>query len=143
MIGLAALAAGCTTPVQESPRRSRADVFLPTDVETITSRVPRHATLDSLLRSHELAVELVDAAVKSAAGVFNPRNLRAERPYRLVRSLDGVLREFEYQIDADNFLRIFNPDHRRPGELRAAVVPIEKETQLAAVSGAIGGERAR
>ena len=138
VIGLAALAAGCANPVPESSRRSRADLLLPTDVETITSRVPRHATLDSLLRSHELAVELVEAAVKSATGVFNPRSLRAERPYRLVRSFDGVLREFEYQIDADNFLRIFNPDHRRPGELRAAVVPIEKDTQLATVSGAIG-----
>jgi murein DD-endopeptidase MepM/ murein hydrolase activator NlpD len=99
--------------------------------------VPRNATLDSLLRQHELAVELVDAAVRSARSVFDPRQLRAERPYRLVRSFDGVLREFEYQIDADNFLRIFNPDHTRPGELRAAVVPIEKEIELAAVTGSI------
>ena len=111
--------------------------MLPAEVETINARVPRHATLDSLLRQHELAVGLVQAAVKSAAGVFNPRNLRAERPYRLVRSFDGVLREFEYQIDADNFLRIFNPDHKRPGELQAAVVPIEKHTEVAAVRASI------
>jgi hypothetical protein len=90
---------------------------LPAEVETITARVPRNATLETLLRQHELAVELVDAAVKSATAVFNPRHLRAERPYRLVRSFDGVLREFEYQIDADNFLRIFNPDHERGSDL--------------------------
>ncbi len=113
--------------------------MLPAEVETITARVPRNATLDSLLRQHELAVGLVDAAVNSVRGVFNPRELRAERPYKLVRSFDGVLREFEYQIDADNFLRIFNPDHKRPGELEAAVVPIEKETEVLAVSGSIGG----
>lgn len=115
------------------------DLVLPAEVEIITSRVPRHATLETLLRQHELAVELVDAAVKSARSVFNPRDLRAERPYKLVRSFDGVLREFEYQIDADNFLRIFNPNHARPGELRAAVVPIEKETGIAAVRGDIDG----
>jgi murein DD-endopeptidase MepM/ murein hydrolase activator NlpD len=137
-LGLAAvLMAGCAT---ESPvRKGGVDLLLPAEVETITARVPRHATLDSLLRQHELAVGLVEAAVKSAKDVFNPRSLRAERPYRLVRSFDGVLREFEYQIDADNFLRIFNPDHKRPGELQAAVVPIEKEIEVEAVSGSIDG----
>lgn len=139
LLGFAALVtAGCTaeTPV----RKTGSDLVLPPEVETITARVPRNATLDGLLRQHELAVELVDAAVKSARSVFDPRHLRAERPYRITRSFDGVLREFEYQIDADNFLRIFNPDHSRPGELRAAVVPIVKEVEVAAVSGSIGGE---
>jgi murein DD-endopeptidase MepM/ murein hydrolase activator NlpD len=136
LLGVVALAAGGCAPEPQA-RKAMPDLLLPAEVETITARVPRNATLDSLLRQHELAVGLVEAAVKSATGVFNPRNLRAERPYRLVRSFDGVLREFEYQIDADNFLRIFNPDHRRPGELQAAVVPIEKETAVAAVRGQI------
>ena len=136
LIGFAAaVSAGCAA--EPHTPRVGIDRVLPVEVETITSTVPRNATLDSLLRQHELAVELVDAAVKSAAGVFNLRNLRAERPYRLVRSFDGVLREFEYQIDADNFLRIFNPDHKRPGELQAVVVPIEKEIEVAAVRGDI------
>jgi murein DD-endopeptidase MepM/ murein hydrolase activator NlpD len=135
---VAVISAGCAA---ESPiRKTGPDLVLPAEVETITARVPRHATLDSLLRQHELAVGLVDAAVKSASGVFNLRQLRAERPYRLVRSFDGLLREFEYQIDADNFLRIFNPDHKRPGEFEAVVVPIEKETEVLAVRGSIGGD---
>lgn len=117
--------------------KAGTDLVLAAEVETITARVPRHATLDSLLRQHELAVELVEAAVRSARRVFDPRQLRAERPYRLVRSFDGVLREFEYQIDADNFLRIFNPDHTRPGELEATVVPIRKDIEIAAVTGSI------
>jgi murein DD-endopeptidase MepM/ murein hydrolase activator NlpD len=139
LLGLAvAVAAGCAT--EPRGRKGGADLLLPAEVETISARVPRNATLDSLLRQNQLAVELVDAAVKSVAGVFNPRDLRAERPYRLVRSFDGVLREFEYQIDADNFLRIFNPDHKRPEQLQAEVVPIEKETQVAALTAAIDGE---
>ncbi len=129
---LSAWVAGCAAE-PPAARTGNPDRLLPVEVETISARVPRNATLDSLLRQHELAVELVDAAVRSAAGVFNPRHLRADRPYRIVLGFDGVLREFEYQIDADNFLRIFNPDHRRPGELKAAVVPIEKETTVEAV----------
>lgn len=131
-------AAGCAAP-EPRVRRAGPDLVLPSEVETITARVPRNATLDSLLRQHELAVDLVQAAVASAAGVFNLRDLRADRQYKLVRSLDGVLREFEYQIDADNFLRIFNPDHRRPGQLTAAVVPIEKDTEVTAVRAEIDG----
>jgi murein DD-endopeptidase MepM/ murein hydrolase activator NlpD len=131
-LGLAvASSAACAT---ETPvRRTLADQRLPAEIETITARVPRNATLETILKQHELAVEFVEAAVKSARTVFNPRSLRADRPYKLVRSFDGVLREFEYQIDADNFLRILNPDHRRPGELTATVVPIEKDVTVAAV----------
>lgn len=134
IVCVSAWLAGCAAePPATAVRTGNPDRLLPVEVETISARVPRNATLDSLLRQHELAVGLVDAAVRSAAEVFNPRHLRADRPYRLVRGFDGVLREFEYQIDADNFLRIFNPDHRRPGELTAAVVPIEKETTIEAV----------
>lgn len=137
LVGLAAIVSGACATEIPAARKGGSDLLLPAEVETITARVPRNATLDSLLRQHELAVELVDAAVRSAKSVFDPRDLRAERPYRLVRSFDGVLREFEYQIDADNFLRIFNPDHSRPGELEAVVVPIPKEIEIAAVTGAI------
>jgi murein DD-endopeptidase MepM/ murein hydrolase activator NlpD len=133
--GLAVSSVACAA---EAPiRRTLADQRLPAEIETITARVPRHATLETILKQHELAVEFVEAAVKSARTVFNPRSLRADRPYKLVRSFDGVLREFEYQIDADNFLRIFNPDHRRPGELTASVVPIEKEVTVEGVRGDI------
>ena len=138
-LGFAAIfAAGCRAP-EPKVRRNAADLVLPAEVETISARVPRNATLDSLLRQHELAVDLVQAAVKSTAGVFNLRDLRADRPYKITRSIDGVLREFEYQIDADNFLRIFNPDHKRPGELTAAVVPITKETEVTTVHAEING----
>ena len=92
----------------EEPERRRlaadvhptaADVYLPRETETIESTVPRHATLDSLLRAHHLQEPLVAEAVAVARDVFDPRHLRADQPYRLVRSLDGLLREFEYEID--------------------------------------------
>src|ERR687895_773659 len=67
------------------------DVVMRAEGALIESRVPRHATLDSLLRQHQLSGDLVNAAVRSATSVFNPRHIRADRPYRLVLSVDGFL----------------------------------------------------
>ncbi len=107
-------------------------MYLPRESETIEATVPRHATLDSLLRAHQLQDQLVIDAVNAARGVFDPRRLRADRPYRLVRSLDGLLREFEYSIDADRFLRIVNLDRATPQALDAKV--LKYDTQIAVVA---------
>jgi len=116
-------------------------VYLPRETETIEAAVPRNATLDSLLRGSQLREELVARAVTAARSVFDPRQIRAGRPYRLVRSLDGLLREFEYQIDTDRFLRIISPDRDRPDVLDAKVIPYEKQAQVAAIDARLDGER--
>jgi murein DD-endopeptidase MepM/ murein hydrolase activator NlpD len=108
-------------------------VYLPHETETIESTVPPHATLDSLLRAQRLQDDFVTRAVAAARGVFDPRRLRADQPYRLVRSIDGLLREFEYQIDADRFLRIVNPDRATPGVLDAQVLAYDKTTAVVAI----------
>jgi murein DD-endopeptidase MepM/ murein hydrolase activator NlpD len=136
---IAVLALGACAQQQPQPGRRAvaADVLLEPEIQTIQSRVPARATLDSLLRQHRLSGEVVEATVAAARRVFNPRGLRAERPYRLVLSIDGLLREFEYQIDADTFLRIVNPDRDRPAVLDAKVLPIEKQVSVAAIRGQI------
>jgi len=135
------LAPACTRqqdrPSPTAALRIHADVVLPLEAEVIESRVPRHATLDSLLRDHQFAPELITAVVQSAASVFDPRHLRADRPYRLVRSVDGWLREFVYEIDTDRFLRIVNPDRSRPEVLDAQVLPFEKDVDVVAIRGEI------
>jgi murein DD-endopeptidase MepM/ murein hydrolase activator NlpD len=123
-----------------TPRPQRLDVVLRNETETIEARVPPHATLDSLLREHQFPAALVEAAVAAVRPVFDLRQLRADRPYRLVRSLDGFLREFEYQIDTDRFLRIISADRAEPARLEAAVLPYEKETATVAVRGTIDSE---
>lgn len=128
--------ASCARP-EPTPRASRPDVYLPRDSETIEAAVPRHATLDTLLRAHRLSERLVVNAVNAARTVFDPRQIRAGRPYRLVRSLDGLLREFEYQIDADRFLRIIAPDRHRPDIIDAEVVPYDKKQEIAAIDARI------
>jgi murein DD-endopeptidase MepM/ murein hydrolase activator NlpD len=129
---------------QSEPARqpARPDVYLPRETETIVSTVPRHATLDTLLRAHQLQERLVTEAVSAARDVFDPRQLRADRPYRLVRSLDGLLREFEYQIDADRFLRIVNPDRATPAVLAAQVLKYDKAIAVVAIDARIDAAHA-
>jgi murein DD-endopeptidase MepM/ murein hydrolase activator NlpD len=135
----AALLAGCAreAPVP-APRHS--DVVLRAETQVIESRVPQHATLESLLRQHELSTELVTSAVEAARSVFNLRQIRADRPYRLVLSLDGWLREFEYEIDADRFLRIVSRDRQEPTRLDAEVLPYEKDRAVVAIRGRIDAD---
>ena len=116
------------------------DVVLPVETQIIEANVPTQATLESLLLRHELPGELVQAAIQSVRAVFNPRHLRAQRPYRLVMSMDGFLREFEYQIDADRFLRIVNRTRSAPAELDAAVLPYDKQVEVVAIRGRIDSE---
>lgn len=135
------LAAGCSGRQNDAPpRRERADIVLPVETQTIEALVPRQATLETILRQHELPAPLVQAAIESTRAVFNPRHLRAERPYRLVLSVDGFLKEFEYQIDADRFLRIVSRDRSIPEKLDAEVLLYEKETSVVAIRGRIDGD---
>jgi murein DD-endopeptidase MepM/ murein hydrolase activator NlpD len=123
---------------------SHPDIRLTSEIELIEARVPRHATLDTLLRAHHLQESFVADAVNAARAVFDPRRLRAEQPYRLVRTIDGLLREFEYQIDTDRFLRIVSrrEDKAREGRdvLDAEVVPYDKQTEIVAIDAKIDSD---
>jgi murein DD-endopeptidase MepM/ murein hydrolase activator NlpD len=131
----------CARP-EPPPVRVGRDVRLAPDIKRIEAIVPPRATLDSLLRGHDLSSDLVHAAVQSARAVFNPRQLRANRPYRLVLSFDGFLREFEYEIDADRFLRIFAREGATPDGLTAEVLPFVKQRETVAITGVIDAEHA-
>jgi len=136
----AAFVAACAPGVPPQRVARHPDIYLTTETVTIEARVPRHATLDSLFRDQQLAAPFVAAAIEAARSVFDPRQLHTDRPYRLVRSLDGVLREFEYQIDADRFLRIIARNREQPAHLDAEVVPYEKQTDVIAVRGRIDAD---
>ena len=133
--------AACAQQLGPPPRHARGtDVRLAAEIETIQATVPPHATLDSLLRANRLSDDLVTAAVgRRALGVQSAAP--APRPaYRLVRSLDGLLREFTYQIDADRFLRIVSHDRDNPEALDARVIPYEKTVELTGIEAHIDGD---
>jgi murein DD-endopeptidase MepM/ murein hydrolase activator NlpD len=139
-VAVAIAAAGCAKEPQPIPRTG-SDVFLRLETETFEARVPRRATLDSLLRDHQLPSHLVQAAVESVRSVFNPRHLRADQPYRLVRSVDGFLREFIYEIDTDRFLRVVSRDRSQPARLAAEVLAFDKQSAVVAIRGRIDADR--
>jgi murein DD-endopeptidase MepM/ murein hydrolase activator NlpD len=123
-----------------APKAARVDVVLPVETRTIEAVVPRQATLETLLRQHQLPSDLVQAAIEATRSVFNPKQIRASRPYRLVVSVDGLLREFEYQIDADRFLRIICPNRDEPSHLEATVLSYDKKLSVVAIRGRIDSE---
>ena len=114
--------------------RAGADIALARDTTIVSARVAAGATLASLLRAQGLAVDEVAEIVAKTASVFDARKVRATHPYRLERALDGALRKFEYEIDADRFLVV---THAQGAELNADVVPIPKTRSLDIVRGRI------
>jgi murein DD-endopeptidase MepM/ murein hydrolase activator NlpD len=135
-----ALAASCGRPDPVRVPLSRGDIQLPREFDRIEALIPRHATLDSLLRAHNISEDLVVEAVTAARGVFDPRQIRAGRKYALEVTLDGLLREFIYEIDTDRFLRIFRNNPEKPEALDAKVLPFDKQTDIAAIDARLGGE---
>lgn len=138
-----ALAAAACAPPPEPVARTRGDIELDRGAEIIEARVPRHATLASLLRAHEVSEDLAGRIVEAARQAFDPRRLRADQPYRLERTVDGLVRLFEYKIDADRFLRIVGLDGggEAPPRFDAEVVPYEKQRGTVSLRGAIDRDR--
>src|SRR5262245_46067765 len=125
--------AGCEVPPTSRPLPSgRGDVVLAADTTTLGGFVPRNGTLDGLLRAHGLANETVQRLLSAARPHFDPRRLKSEQPFSLVRTFEGALRLFEYEIDGNSFLRV---TVTAADVLRAEVLPIPKRQELAVVSG--------
>src|SRR2546423_1546997 len=100
----------------QPPGRS-TDIALASDASHVSARVGSGATLASILRTHEVTLADMAAIVQRAARVFDLRKVRKDQPYRLERMPDGEVRRFEYEIDADRFLRVTRAD----GDLVASV----------------------
>lgn len=138
-VWLAAVCAGaCGADTPAAPAPAGADIVLTPDTTLVRGRVPANTTLDGLLRAEGLAADVVSSAVDAIQAVFDPRRLRASQPFVLLRTPDGRLREFEYDIDPDALLRVL-PVAVGAGALRAEVVPIPKTLEQGMVSGGIDG----
>ena len=140
IVCVAGIAAGCAGAAPEPSRSVAADVVLRPDVRAINAQVPKNATLETLLRQHNLPAEITAAFVDSVRGVFNPRELRADRPYRLSLTLDGLFREFRYQIDTDRLLRVVAMASGNGAAFDAEVVTLPKELRVDVATAEIGGE---
>ena len=134
--------AACSNPPRHattSPASLVNDITLTPDTTVVTGEVPRNTTLASMLSAHGLPGDVVHQVVTAAQGVFDPRRLRSAQPFSLERTLEGALRFFEYEIDANWFLRVM-PVAAGAEEVRAELVPIPKTLEYATAVGSIGGE---
>jgi murein DD-endopeptidase MepM/ murein hydrolase activator NlpD len=132
-------APACGLP--EEPRRAAraVDVSLPLETLLVQGVVPPRTTLDALLRSHGLEADVTVRVVDAVRGVFDPRRLRSLQPFQLERTVVGALRGFEYEIDADSFLRV-RPVGPSAEAIHAEVLPIPKTREMASVAGEINAD---
>ena len=140
---MVAVAAGCSSPAGRSDAPRKSDVTLPRETDTIEGHVPQAATLETLLRQHHIHSDVVDSLARAMGDVFNPRNLRADQAYRLTLTLDGLFREFQYQINANEFLRVVSRRGHEDGppEFDVAVVPYPREIVVETAKAEITRER--
>jgi murein DD-endopeptidase MepM/ murein hydrolase activator NlpD len=116
-----------------------ADRHLKPDTEEISGEVPQDATLAGLLRGY-LQADRADAAVRVIANGFDPRKLRAHQRFTLTRTLDGWLRAFRYEINADTYLTVAPTSPLTPADLKVDVVTYARTQTLAVAAGTINKE---
>lgn len=142
---MSVLLAACHGDAGMRVEQVQADILLPLDSNTVEAVVPQNATLETLLRQNDVPADLTASLVQAVREVFNPRQLRARQPYRIVTSLDGLLREFRYEIDADKFLRVISrqlPGPASPAPAFAAeVVAYPKDVVIDAAGARISRDQ--
>ncbi|MSO45874.1 MAG: M23 family metallopeptidase [Acidobacteria bacterium] len=135
----ALLLAGCVAGCRDAPPppsgASLRDIVLTPDTMVLRGEVPRNTTLEVLLRTQGIAQAAAGDVISAARTVFDPRRLRAAQPYSLERTLDGALRAFEYEIDAESFLRVTATGISRA--LHAELVPIPRTLERVVAVGTI------
>jgi len=112
------------------------DISLVPDTTLVKGLIPHRTTLDTLLRGHGVADDAAVAVVQAAARVFDPRRLRSLQPFSVERTLEGALRLFEYEVDANTVLRV-KPANPGGGAWSAELVPIPRTLQHAVAAGSI------
>lgn len=122
----------------DGPRAT--DIQLPRDSEVVEEHLPRHATLDGLLRAHRIGKDVARLVGEAAGAAFDLRALRAGQPYRIVVALDGSFRSFEYAIDNNRFLRVAGAEHGGARELRAEILSYPKRQETAGLRSRVDAE---
>jgi murein DD-endopeptidase MepM/ murein hydrolase activator NlpD len=124
----------------EATRGQLADISLRPDTATIKDRVPPRATFATLLRDLEMRAEVIPTIIEKTRAVFDPRRLHAGNAYQLVRTTDGLLRDFQYEIDGDRYLRVAATPGEEATTLRAEVLPYDKQRLPVSLRGEINRE---
>ena len=130
--------------------RRDADVTLEKDADYLTGFVPARTTIAHLFENHMIASADSPVLVSAIASAMDVRRLRAGQPYTIDRLLDGRVRRFEYEIDADRRLVVVRATNGavapKPSaeadapRFIAGIERIPKQTEVVAIEGAITRE---
>src|SRR5262245_28798356 len=81
--------------------RIAVDLPLAKDSDFLSGFIPSRTTIAHLFENHMIQGADTPVLVSSIASAIDVRKLRAGQPYTIDRLLDGRVRRFEYEIDAD------------------------------------------
>jgi murein DD-endopeptidase MepM/ murein hydrolase activator NlpD len=117
--------------------RLATDVALAKDSDFLTGYVPARTTIAHLFEDHMIEHADAPVLVSSIAAAMDVRRLRAGQPYAIDRLLDGRVRRFEYEIDADKRLTVQRASLEGAPRFIATVERIPKQTTVVTIEGAI------
>ena len=120
--------------------RVGSDVHLAKDSEILRGFVPSRTTIAHLFEHHMIEGAETPVLVSSIASAMDVRKLRAGQPYTIDRMLDGRVRRFEYEIDADKRLSLERASLEGAPRFLATVERIPKQTTVVTVEGGIDRE---
>lgn len=117
--------------------RLDADVSLERDADYLTGFVPTRTTIGTVFDRHLIEGPEKAVLVASIGEAFDLRRVRAGQPYTIDRMLDGRVRRFEYEIDADRRLTATRGSLDGTPRFHTAIERIPKQTSVVMVEGAI------
>ena len=120
--------------------RLGADVLLEKDSDFLSGFVPARTTIAHLFENHMIESAETPVLVASIAGAIDVRRMRAGQPYAIDRLLDGRVRRFEYEIDAEKRLTVDRASLDGAPRFIAAIERIPKQTTVVAIEGEINRE---
>ena len=116
------------------------DVALSKDSDVLTGFIPVRTTIADLFKHQMVQDAETPVLVSSIAAAIDVRKLRAGQPYAIDRLLDGRVRRFEYEIDADKRLLVERASLDGAPRFLATVDRIPKQTTVVTIEGDINHE---
>ncbi len=135
LAGLTGFACGRRFDPPKPPAGS--DRYLQPDSELIQGTVPHNATLATLLKGSGVRADRIQPTLDLISQAFDPRKLKTDRPYRMIRTVEGGVRSFECEIDDDRYLRLAPRSLTAPEDLSAEVVEYKREQSTVPLAGTI------
>jgi murein DD-endopeptidase MepM/ murein hydrolase activator NlpD len=120
--------------------RRGADVLLKKDADLLSGFVPARTTIAHLFSNHMIQSAETPVLVATIAAAIDVRRMRAGQPYLIDRLLDGRVRRFEYEIDADKRLTVDRASLDGTPRFIASIERIPKQTTVVAIEGDINRE---